>query len=312
MIQREIRRRIRAAGCDDWSKTTYWGDEPLESGFWTSLAMPGLMSLLGQGRIVVVRRANALTVKVWSDLEPLLRKSRPDLLVFFCLEVELKGKTSPVPAVLAKQRFFKVAGEKKWIWQSPGMTLTAVQNELKAWAKARGIDFAPTVEESLAEAMPLDGARFGNELHKLELALGDRRRVETADLGLFGEPASLDNFAFLRGMLQSPADLTVWQTVLLDQEASNSGMLMPVLGLLQREMRILWMLNAGEDAAAPISPYHRTEKKRLATRMGEHGIARVIDLVFQAESDLKSGRKQADQILEYLVSSLAPRPGPRP
>ncbi|WP_051822376.1 DNA polymerase III subunit delta [Desulfonatronum thiodismutans] len=311
MIQREIQRRVRAAGCEGWSRTTYWADEPLESGFWTSLAMPGLMSLLGQGRIVVLRRANALTVKVWADLEPLLRKSKPDLWIFFCLEGEWKGKAPAVPAVLAKQPFFKAAQKRQWVWESPGMTPQSLRAELKAWAKRRGVEFAPSVEEKLAGLLPLDGARFGNELQKLELALGERQRMETSDLGLFGEPASLDNFAFLRGMLQSSASLDVWQTVMLDREAGNSGMLMPVLGLLQREMRILWMLNAGEDGAVSLPPFIKGEKKRLAAQLGEQGIARVIDLVFQAESDLKSGRKQADQILEFLVSNLALRPGLR-
>ncbi|WP_146164799.1 DNA polymerase III subunit delta [Desulfonatronum sp. SC1] len=312
MIQREIQRRVRAAGCEGWSRTMYWADEPLESGFWTSLAMPGLMSLLGQGRIVVLRRANALTVKVWSDLDQLLRKGKQDLWIFFCLEGEWKGKAPAVPTVLEKQPFFKAARKRQWIWESPGITPQALRTELKAWAKRLGVEFAPSVEETLVGLLPLDGARFGNELQKLELALGERRRVEPSDMGLFGEPTSLDNFAFLRGMLQSSANLDVWQTVLLDREASNSGMLMPVLGLLQREMRILWMLNAGEDSAVNLPPFIKGEKKRLAAQLGEQGIARVIDLVFQAESDLKSGRKQADQILEFLVSSLAQRPGPRP
>lgn len=192
------------------------------------------------------------------------------------------------------------------------MTPQSLRAELKAWAKRRGVGFAPSVEEKLAGLLPLDGARFGNELQKLELALGERQRVEASDLALFGEATSLDNFTFLRGMLQSSANLDVWQTVLLDRETSNSGMLMPVLGLLQREMRILWMLNAGEDGAVALPPFLKTEKKRLAGQLGEAGIGRIIDAVFQAESDLKSGRKQADQILEFLVSSISTRSGFRP
>ncbi|TVQ99935.1 MAG: DNA polymerase III subunit delta [Desulfovibrionales bacterium] len=311
MLQREIQRRVRGAGCEDWSRTTYWADEPLDSGFWTSLAMPGLMSLLGKGRIVVLRRANALTVKVWSDLEPLLRKSKPDLWTFFCLEGEWKGKSPAVPAVLAKQPFFRAAQQRQWVWQSPGMTPQSLHAELKSWATRQGITFAPNVGERLAELLPLDGARFGNELQKLELALGDRRRLEVSDLGLLGEPTILDNFAFLRGILQSPTNLKVWQTVLLDKEAASSGMLMPVLGLLQREMRILWLLNAGEDGAVSLPPSFKSEKKRLAASMGEAGITRIIDCVFQAETDLKSGNKQADQILEFLVSSLSSTSGVR-
>ncbi|WP_161794850.1 hypothetical protein [Desulfonatronum thioautotrophicum] len=312
MIQKEIQRRVRVAGCEGWTRTTYWADEPLESGFWTSLAMTGLMSVLGQGRIVVVRRANALTVKLWSDLEPLLRKSKPLLWTFFCLEGEWKGKSPPVPAVLAKQPFFRAAQQRQWVWQSPGMTPQSLRAELKSWATRQGITFASNVGERLAALLPLDGARFGNELQKLELALGDRRRVEISDLGLLGEPTILDNFTFLRGILQSPANLDVWQTVLLDRETSSSGMLMPVLGLLQREMRILWLLNAGEDGAVSLPPSLKSEKKRLAATMGEAGIARIIECVFQAESDLKSGNKQDDQILEFLASSLSSTSGLRP
>ncbi|WP_459935660.1 DNA polymerase III subunit delta [Desulfonatronum parangueonense] len=305
MTQREINRLIRTAGCTEWSRTTFWADEPLESGFWTMLSMPGLLSLLGKGRIVILRRANALTVKVWSDLEPLLRKANPDLWVFFCLEGAWKGKTPAVPAVLARQNFYKAARKKKWLWESPGMTPQTLRTELQSWAGNRGISIAPNVAERMVALLPLDGARFGNELLKLELHLGERRQVENTDLHLLGDASTMDNFAFLKTALRSPANPDIWRTVLMDHEASGSGMLMPILGLLQWEMRNLWMLNAGEDASVSLPPNIKDDKRRLARQMGEQGIAAIINLIFQAEKDLKSGRKQADQILEFLVSSLS-------
>ena len=311
MIQRVIRERLQAAGCGEWSRTTHWADEPLESSFWSSLSMPGLLSLLGQGRVLVLRRANTLTVKVWSDLEPLLRKARPDLWTFFCLEGEWKGRTPAVPVAAAKQPFFSAARKRQWVWQSPGMTPRTLRSELTAWAKRRDIGFAPDVEEALAGLLPLDGARFSNELQKLELALGDRRQVTAADLKLFADAPGLDNFAFLRKALRSSADLDVWRTVLLDQESAGPGMLMPVLGLLQRETRILWLLLSNEDDLVLLPAQIKSEKRRLAGKLGEQGVARIIDLVFQAELDLKSGRKQADQVLEFLVSSLASATGAR-
>jgi DNA polymerase III subunit delta len=305
LLQREIARIAKAAGCGEWNRSSYWGDEPLESDFWSAMAMPGMLSLLGEGRIIIVRRANAFTVKIWSDLEPLLRKPKADLWVMFCLEGEWKGKTKPVPAVLAKQPFFKVAQKKKWLWESPGLTSEAIQKEVQHWAATKKVSFAAGVQDALIDLLPLDGARLGHELQKLELALGDRREVLGSHLEIFGQKSGMDNFAFVRDVLSNAPSLRVWRTVLLDHEATGSGMLMPFLGLLQREMRILWMLLHGEEDKVFLYPKAKNEKRLLARSLGSRGIARIIDQIFQAEWDLKSGRKDAKQILEHLVASLS-------
>lgn len=307
LVQERIRNLTGTAGCGQWTRHTFWGDEPLDASFWTTLIMPGLLSLLGSGRTLVVRRAHHLPAKTWADMEPLLRVSKPDLWPFFCLEGEWKGSTPAVPAVVSKQAFFKAATKRGWVWQSPGYNEQTLRIVLKQWAKDRGISFAPGAEAALVSALPLDGALVRGELEKLELALGDKRRVEAADLGLFDGQAAMSSFAFLKAVLTASTDLTAWRTVLVDQTATGSGMLMPFLGLLQREIRILWQLLAGEDNGVVLPPSVKQEKKRLAAVLGEQGLTRIWNLVFEAEFDLKTGRKGADQIMESMVANLSRR-----
>jgi len=305
LIQERIRELTEAAGCGAWSRQTFWGDEPLESSFWTALTMPGLLGLLGGGRVLVLRHAHRLLIKALNDMEPLLRRAKSDLWVFFCLEGDWKGNTPAVPAVLAKQPYFKAAQHRGWLWQSPGHTERSLREYVRHWAEQQGIDFAPGVEEALVRALPLDGARVRGELEKLELLLSDRRQVTTRDLGLLSGEAVMNTFAFLKAVLSSAADVTAWRTVFADQTASSSGMLMPFLGLLQREIRILWQLLAGEDNKVSLPPGIKQDKKRLALKLGERGLTRIWDLVFEAEFDLKTGRRRAEQIMERMVASLS-------
>jgi len=317
LIQEQIKDLTTASGCGSWTRQTFWGDEPPPPAFWTALTMPGLLSVLGSGRILVLRRAHQLPVKTLNDMEPLLRASKPDLWVFFCLEGEWKGRMPAVPATVGKQPYFKAAKNKGWLWQSPGYTEQSLRLFARHWAKAKGLVFDPGAEQALVNALPLDGARIRGELEKLELLLGERRRITAEDLGLLNDASLMNNFVFLKSVLTSSMDLTAWRTVLADQKAGG-GMLMPFLGLLQREARILWQLLAGEDdanaaadaaAAAKVAlpPSIKREKKQLAAKLGEQGLERILDLLFQAELDLKTGRKQADQIMESMVANLTRR-----
>lgn len=307
LIQERIRSLVEAAGCGKWTRLFFWGDEALGHSFWAALTMPGLLSVLGSGRILVLRRAHLLPVKTLGDMEPLLRVAKPDLWVFLCLEGEWKSTAPAVPATVSKQPYFKAAKERGWLWQSPGVTEKNLKELILKWAGERGIAFAPGVLETLAGMLPLDGAGLRCELEKLDLLLGDRRLVAGQDLGLLGDQALMNNFAFLRSVLDGSADLATWRTVLAEQAASGTGLLMPFLGLLQRELRIMWQLLAGEDGNVALHPGAKQEKKRFAARLGEDGLTAMLDMVFRAELDLKTGRKDAEQILESLVATLSRR-----
>lgn len=307
LIQEHIKRTLQASGCGEWTRQAHWGDEPLEKSFWTALIMPGLLGVLGRGRVLILRRAHLLPVKTLNDMATLLRTAKPDLFLFLCLEGEWKTRKPNVPAAMDKQPYYMAARHKGWIWQSPGYTPGTMRARVREWAAQQGIDFKPGVEETLASILPLDGAQLCNELEKLDLLLGRRRTVVDSDLHALGGQTFMDNFAFLKSVLTSSDDLTAWRTVLADHAASGSGMLMPFLGLLQWEVRTMWLLLAGEERKVRLPDGIKQQKKRLASALGEQGLARICDLVFQAEWDLKTGRKGAEQIMESLVAGLSRR-----
>jgi DNA polymerase-3 subunit delta len=80
-----------------------------------------------------------------------------------------------------------------------------------------------------------------------------------------------------------------------------ADMVFPVSSLMLREARQLWQLLHGEDDKVHLYPGLKTEKKRLAQRMGAVRIGRFWDIVLQADTDIKTGRLKPSQAMENLV-----------
>ncbi|MFW6324242.1 MAG: DNA polymerase III subunit delta [Desulfovibrionales bacterium] len=282
----------------DWDRKVFWGDEEFPASFWESLTLPGL---LGGNRAVVLRRAQNLKTEDWNKFVPILSRFSSRIWPFFCLEGEWKGKTPAVPAILSKQKFYKLAREKGWIWSSPGLTLPDIPKRITAWAKQNNLTVAPTVRDSLSQHLPLDATALENELQKLLLVLEDRTVVEQEDLAALSHQPDMNMFDFLNSLVRTSVPEKIWDKV-LRSHVGDENLFFPFLALLLREIRILWQLCSGEDELVRLPPPVKNEKKNLARQFGLPLLARFWQLALDAESGVKTGRYSPEQATELLVS----------
>ncbi len=284
-----------------WENKIFWADEDLPPAFWQALSVPNLM---GPPRALILRRAHGLKVDFWKNLTTHLKGFKQSIWPFFCLEGAWAKNKPTIPKTLQARPYWKIATQKQWIWQDGGLTRNNLPGEVSRWAKARKITFASGVLPAFCQSLPLETFALNNELEKLSLHLGSRTEVTAADLTLFDHPLDMDMFAFLRSIQNKNQSLQAWKKILMDQSSSGSDMLFPFLGLLAWETRTMWQLAAGEDNAVRLPPSVKSMKKTMASRLGFAGLTRIFDLLLDAETSVKSGKRTPEQALEYLLHEL--------
>ncbi|MBF0481792.1 MAG: DNA polymerase III subunit delta [Desulfovibrionaceae bacterium] len=284
-----------------FGRRVYWGDEELAPGFWEDLTV---QSLMAEPKAVVLRRAHACPGEFWGKLAGPLRGFNSLIWPIFCLEGSLERKKSAVPKELAAAPFWKVAKQKGWVWESEGLTPETLRACLIDWAGGRGLSFAPRVLDELSAALPMDFALTRRELEKLELAVAPGSQVTREHLSLVGSHAAMDPFAFLRSFANPKAAFEVWRKIIDDQLLTGDGAIFPFLGLLASDARQMWNLVYGDPDSVRLSPYVAKNKAELARRLGSKGLERIWELCFEAETGIKTGRRDPDQAMEILAAGL--------
>ncbi|WP_462324065.1 DNA polymerase III subunit delta [Desulfoplanes sp.] len=299
-LRTHIRTVLEKTGTD-WETKVFWGDEDLPPSFWQALSVPNLM---GPPRALILRRAHGLKVDFWKNLSSHLKGFKRSIWPFFCLEGPWTKNKPAIAKSIHARPYWKVASQKKWIWQDPGLTRNNLSKEINQWANNRQITFEQGVLQAFCRNLPLETFALRNELEKLSLHLGPRQTVTHSDLTLFEHPMDMDMFTFLRAIQDKRQALSSWKKILVDQGTTGSDMLFPFLGLLTWETRTMWQLASGEDNAVRLPTSIKSMKKKMASRLGLNGLARIFDLLMDAETSVKSGRRTPDQALEHIVQEL--------
>ncbi|MFP4480401.1 MAG: hypothetical protein ACLFOA_06005, partial [Desulfohalobiaceae bacterium] len=300
LLRQELHRRLQEDQ-GQWEKHIFWADEELPEKFWTTLTLDGL---LPEGNAVVLRKADEVQASFWKELHPVLARFRSKIWPFFCLEKEWSKGKPPIPASLSKQKYWQLAQEKGWIWQSPGLSRAGLRQYLQSWAQAKGFRLQEQFVGMALQILPLDAVQLQSELQKLELLAWDRKELQPADLGQVSLQGSTDIFGFLQGLQSKGAELRVWQEVLRYQLQGNTDQIMLLLRLLLREARIMWQLLQGEKPSASLPVRIQEQKQVLARELGEAGLSRFWEILLQTETDIKSGSISQDQAWEILSSKL--------
>lgn len=292
-----------------WERRVHWGDdEDLASSYWDDL---GLVSLLGDKRLVVLRRADKLQAAFWDALSPRLASFNDAVWPVFCLESDWtkpKGRSGPSPKIpkpLARQKFWSLAEKRDWIWSSPGLTDKTMPDFVRDYAKRHGLSLTRPVGLALCRALPLDAAAARGELDKLALLAGESCQVLPEHLEVVGAEQDMDIFSFVDAVVRGDRAEQVWRRVFADRLAkSNDRMLFGFLHFLVREARILWQLSHGEEQAVYLPGQVKNRKRELAARLGEKGVAQLFRLALEAELGIKSGSRRPEQAFEALVGGL--------
>lgn len=277
----------------------FWADDGLTQNFWDTLTLP---DLLGGVRVLVLRRANLLAEVDWKKLASALNSYKEHCFPLLCLEVAFEKGGPAIPKALSKRKIWDFALERKWVWQSPGLTRAGLRDMVRAWAKKEGLTFEPGIEEALCAFLPLDGSAVASELGKLALARPPDRRLARSVLDLLDYSPQADIFSFLSGLQKGSSPIKVWQDMFAF--ASDDSGLFLFLALLARDARQLWGLMPGHGGEVRLPPQVLAAKSNLARSLGQAGVARIFDLAMEAESGVKSGRRSPYQAMELLLAGL--------
>jgi len=280
-----------------WQRHVYWGDEELPPAFWEHLTLPDLFAVR---RALVIRQAHALPAAVWKRISSALASPKEHCWPFFCLEMAWEKGQPKIPAHMVKLKCFAHADNRGWVWRYAGLDDKALRGFVQKEIRARKLRFEQGAVELLCAGLIPDASAVAAELDKLELAAADG--FVSAELAAqAAHVPAFDIFRFLR-FVQGGKIQNAWTDVLRARR-ENEGLLFPLLGLLIREARLLWRLLQGESVRA--HPAELDAKRKLASRLGYEGLARLFRLLFLADLSVKSGERQPDQALDALVADLS-------
>jgi len=280
-----------------WQRQVYWGDEELPPAFWEHMTLPGLFATR---HALVIRQADALPAAVWKRISSALASPKEHCWPFFCLEMAWEKGQPKVPAHIAQLKCLAHADSQGWIWRHAGLDDRSLRAFVHKESAERKLRFEQGALELLCAGLIPDASAVAVELDKLELAaVGGLVSVELAAQA--AHVPTFDIFRFLR-LLQSGRVQNAW-TAVLRARRENEGLLFPLLGLLIREVRILWQLVQGESVRA--HPAELDTKRKLAFRLGHEGLTRLFRLLFLADLSVKSGERQPEQALDALVADVS-------
>lgn len=279
-----------------WTSRVFWGDEELPAAFWEALTLQGLFAA---PQALVVRNAHNLPAETWRRINVALAAPGALTWPFLCLEGDWEKGQPKVPAHVKKLRCFTHAATQKWIWQQPALNAQGVRRYAADAARRLGLRFAPGALEALTAVLPPDAAVIDNELAKLALFAGDGA-ISPEQAACVEHVPAFDIFAFLR-QVQGGNTATMWRT-LLREERQGDDLIFPLLGLLQREARLLWQLRAGESPS--LHPASAAAKREAAVRLGFTGLAALWEAMYTAELTIKSGARTPGQALNALLGDL--------
>jgi len=288
---------LSACGQGDAPLSIFWADEGLDGGFWDALTLQGLG---GTRKNLFIRNAQLLSSEVWKKLSAVLGVPRPGILPVFFLESVWEKGQPKLPPHLTKLRCLEFAEKKRWIWRAPALDARGIRRFIQERASALGLTIRPDAMEVLGESLPPDAASVSSAVEQLSLLTHDGviELEHTRNIARYTPDLVL--FDLIRHVQEGRAD-KAWHAVLREGD-SGDGILFPLLGLMAREGRMLWQLQAGESVYVP--QHVAGMKRQLAARLGSAGLARIFAALCEAEWSVKSGRLQPGQSLERLIAEL--------
>ncbi|WP_031480859.1 DNA polymerase III subunit delta [Maridesulfovibrio frigidus] len=300
LLHARISELLESNNSSDFEKKVYWADEDLPSNFWDDLT---LQTLFGSSKAVVLRRAHKIKTATWKMLDKALASLSDSSFLFICLEGKWERKGPPVPAVLKKRQCWKFAEKQKWTWQSAGLDEKSIAGFINKWAAKNSITMENPVKNSLIKALPKDARAAKLELDKLELAAGPDKKLLEDHISLIAFSDDMNFFEFMNAISQGGDPIEIWRRVLTNHMEKDSMVFM-LTASLTREARALWMMLHGEESSVRLPPFVKKQKMTLATRIGPARIAKLFDIVMEAEIGIKTGNRKPEQALELMVAAL--------
>ncbi len=270
-----------------------------ESALASVLQTPPMMA---EWRVVVLREVEALSgaARLRKVVEDVVERTPPGLALV--LVAELPERSSAKVWKRLKKATYSVECAHLDAADLPGW--------LSERAHELGVSLPPETARSLVAAVGADLGRLENELDKLRAYVGERARIEVADIEeAVGPTRTQDRWAWfdLVGAGRF-AEARAALPVLLDSGESGVGL---VLGLGTHFLRIGLAVTGGKGALeAGLPPHQRWLARRLigqASGWDAGSVRAAASDLARADLLLKSTATDDEAVLEELLHRLAVR-----
>lgn len=255
------------------------------------------LPMMARQRLVIVKEAQELTDREWTELEPLI--------------------TSPVEStvfVLLASRVDKRKKQMRLLLESADCVefKKPYENQIPGWVKYiagnLGLDIADDAILLLARLVGSHLSEIEAELKKLADFLGDRKRIEVSDVAQVVSRSKEENvFDFTRAIGESDRVAALERLVhLLDQGQSEIG----IVSLLARHIRLLLMVKRGLEQglsgaklahAAQVPPYFLDNYVAQSRLWTVKKLEQTLVVLAETDKALKSSPLSSHIWLENLV-----------
>jgi DNA polymerase III subunit delta len=308
LVADEVRRLVAEVAGDDPGLTVedFWGDETSLDAVVGACMTPPFLS---DRRVVVVRDAGRFAS---DELAPLLAYLANPL---------------PTTALILAGGGGKVAAKLVAAVKEVGHVIAAGPGrDAKGWVGARlrdaPLQFDAAARARLAEHLGEDLGRLPALVEVLVSAYGEGARIGTAEMEPFlGDAGAVAPWDLTDAIDRADTDAALRALHRLLEGGERHPLV--VLAVLHRHVQAMLRLDgtgvATETQAAALlgiapgrSTYPAKKAMAGARRLGADGVARAVQLLAQADVDLRGGSSwPADMVLDVLVARLS-KLGPRP
>jgi DNA polymerase-3 subunit delta len=252
--------------------------------------------MMAEWRVVVVREAQALAAaaRTRAVVEELIDRPPPGLALVLVAQLPERSRA----------QFYEVLKRKARSVEFAPLAPGDVPGWLMDRAAAEGVELAPDAAMALADALGVEVGILERELAKLCDYVGDRRRIEPADVeAVVGQIPRQNRWEWFDLVGEGEfARARAALPVLL--EAKESGVAL-VMGIGTQLLRVAIALAGGERALQAELPQHQRwlagRIAKQARRWTAERLDAALDDLLRADRLLKSSSLSEAQILEELL-----------
>ncbi len=253
--------------------------------------------LFAERQVVVIRRLEALTAKQQERLIPVLGAAPPPTTVILECGVPEGAVSGRAPVAAALLKFVRGAGVVRAFEQPRARDLPGfVQQELRALGK----HMRPRVVTAFLGRAGQDPGCLRMELEKLALYVGEREEIGEEDVAAVttAEPAHTI-FELVDAIGERRADRALAVLPRLLPETDPRGASLAVLGMVSRQLRLIWQAREALDAQVSLSRLDAIPDEVQARFPREHNLVDTL----KRRSFLT--RRYADQAARFTPAELA-------
>ena len=296
LLQRKIKQLEKNPSAE---RICFWGDEDNFEKFWQNISMASLFSV---PKTIVVRNAQSAKNDFWLHMDTAYKAISRDVSVFFCIESEWKNK-KPIPAVIAKKKVWQDAEKENNFWAYEGLEGKDKEQFIVKICEERDIKMQKSVFTLLVHVLPKNARSIRMELEKLALFTSGRE-VEKDDLACIHVDKEKDFFQIVEMIATGSSPLELWKEILSNHMgASKDAITFPVLRSMAREARVLWQIYVN-DPNLRLPNFIRQKKQKYSLALGKTGLRKMFSIAFDAEFSIKTGLRNPEQALDFIVAEL--------